>query len=517
MVLVDEWTAYLIGGGFLSQGDSEFTHLNDVWKLNLKSFQWSKVPTGGDEFEARRGHSTCVVDGLLVVFGGINSSGLLNDVLILDPTTNNWSKPTCSGSRPTGRRGHTAVASRNRSKMFVFGGLLSNLLEMLVPKVYVLDLDTFNWSTTTICHSGAGFRHLSSPAMFDFRHLSSPAMFTGVLTKQENLIVFGGNSRAAALAFTGDMFGRDWSCITIEDTPSLWSCCEVSNQTEYPARFCHTMTLMNDSERIFVYGGCDRESSHDTVLFNFVENRYEPVHIVGKAPPSRNAHTMVAFARDKFLLFGGGKYPDAYMDDLYVAEVAVVDDYHKKTSSESPHLFQPAGGEIIKLLTNTGDVIRAPAEVLVKADYFRALLYGGFKESGTKSIMLPNNMSREDCVHLLEFLQTSNLPKLEYDVLVRLLYLSRQLVCSSLSQACEKHLVGMISEQNLCAILSIADELSCPFLLAECLYAVYDFFGVVSKNRSEEFGENGPALLASGGFKDLSLSLQDEVRACMGF
>ena len=58
------------------------TKLNDLWAFNLTKHTWSEIITT-DEIvpEPRSGHTACIYDGIMLIFGGIvEVTKELNDV-----------------------------------------------------------------------------------------------------------------------------------------------------------------------------------------------------------------------------------------------------------------------------------------------------------------------------------------------------------------------------------------------------------------------------------------------------
>ena len=47
---------------------------NDLWSLDLTTNVWTEITTSGTKPSARRGHTTIIYDGWLVVFGGYDGS-----------------------------------------------------------------------------------------------------------------------------------------------------------------------------------------------------------------------------------------------------------------------------------------------------------------------------------------------------------------------------------------------------------------------------------------------------------
>ena len=81
---------------------------NDVWTLNLTSYNWTERTTSTTKPSARRliiVHSLRWTDG---VFGGIDGN-ITNDVWTLNLTSYNWTEVTTSTTKPSARERHSSV------------------------------------------------------------------------------------------------------------------------------------------------------------------------------------------------------------------------------------------------------------------------------------------------------------------------------------------------------------------------------------------------------------------------
>lgn len=70
-------------------------YFNDLLFLNLSNMEWFQIPGEGDVPPARSGHSACVIDDSMFVFGGSNEMDhthvkYFNDLHRLDLTTMKW-------------------------------------------------------------------------------------------------------------------------------------------------------------------------------------------------------------------------------------------------------------------------------------------------------------------------------------------------------------------------------------------------------------------------------------------
>lgn len=71
---------------------------------------------------ARDGHSSCIIDNMMYVFGGYEeeTDRFSQDVYVLDLQTKIWKYRHCYGTPPSWRDFHSAVAIGD--KIFIFGG-----------------------------------------------------------------------------------------------------------------------------------------------------------------------------------------------------------------------------------------------------------------------------------------------------------------------------------------------------------------------------------------------------------
>jgi N-acetylneuraminic acid mutarotase len=78
---------YVFGGK-----DCDSNKLNDIWSFNLKGGFWSKLsPVGNVNPCVRSGHSSCMYEGYLVIFGGIlEVTKELNDLYAYSIQQNRW-------------------------------------------------------------------------------------------------------------------------------------------------------------------------------------------------------------------------------------------------------------------------------------------------------------------------------------------------------------------------------------------------------------------------------------------
>ncbi|KHJ46275.1 kelch repeat protein [Trichuris suis] len=95
---------------------------NVLHQFDPKSGLWRQVITKGDTAPSRDGHSACVYNDQMIIFGGFEEGyqRFSNDTYALDFRNNCWHQLHPEGPPPVWRDFHTATMIRDR--MYVFGG-----------------------------------------------------------------------------------------------------------------------------------------------------------------------------------------------------------------------------------------------------------------------------------------------------------------------------------------------------------------------------------------------------------
>ena len=139
---------YLFGGWNCSD------QLNDLWCLD-DGWDWSIVTVSGNIPSGRRGHTACIFQNNMIIFGGLYGlSKYLNELYLFDIVTSSWSLQTCLGDIPSPRAWHTSTIIGKF--MVVFGGTAGRT--SFYDDVYVLNLENFVWSKSVV----SGVETLSS-------------------------------------------------------------------------------------------------------------------------------------------------------------------------------------------------------------------------------------------------------------------------------------------------------------------------------------------------------------------
>eukprot|EP01125_Pyxidicula_operculata_P008577 TRINITY_DN286_c2_g1_i1.p1 TRINITY_DN286_c2_g1~~TRINITY_DN286_c2_g1_i1.p1 ORF type:complete len:617 (-),score=142.85 TRINITY_DN286_c2_g1_i1:108-1892(-) len=147
-------TLYVFGGFDRTSNN----YYNTLHAFDCDTLTWSHLAPTGHIPEGRCGHSACVIDGMMYVFGGrvqVTIKGWLwndftvayrNDLYCYDPKNNHWTLVTPLGFAPTVRSLHTATAVGK--KMYIFGGANSTGYDDSSGfcDLYVYDSALMTWS-----------------------------------------------------------------------------------------------------------------------------------------------------------------------------------------------------------------------------------------------------------------------------------------------------------------------------------------------------------------------------------
>ncbi|KAK0569231.1 hypothetical protein OC861_001157 [Tilletia horrida] len=132
---------YIFGGT-----DGQY-HYNDTWCYSVTRNEWTELSCIGYIPVPREGHSACLVDDVMYVFGGRGVDGKeLGDLASFKITNKRWYMFANMGPSPSGRSGHALICYQNR--VVVLGGEnLSGTKGDDPSMLYVLDTGKIKYPT----------------------------------------------------------------------------------------------------------------------------------------------------------------------------------------------------------------------------------------------------------------------------------------------------------------------------------------------------------------------------------
>ncbi|CAL8106155.1 unnamed protein product [Orchesella dallaii] len=149
-----------IFGGVIEHG----YYVNELYRLDVDSWTWTKLNPTGEIPCARHGHSFTRLNDSFYVFGGLTDDTpnpprmelprFLGDFFKLNVSSNleeiSWEIPNVFGSMPGPRESHSAVAhstsSRRYNRLIIYGGMCG----MRLNDLYIMDVDTRVWTKPTV-------------------------------------------------------------------------------------------------------------------------------------------------------------------------------------------------------------------------------------------------------------------------------------------------------------------------------------------------------------------------------
>lgn len=138
-----------IFGGF----DEETNQFScDVYRLDLNKMQWKYINTSGRPPSYRDFHTATVLHNRMYIFGGrgdrhgpyhTEEEIYCSQIVYLDLVSNEWHTPNTTGAIPLGRRSHSTFIYNNM--LYIFGGF-NGLADQHFNDLYSFDTAKNSWS-----------------------------------------------------------------------------------------------------------------------------------------------------------------------------------------------------------------------------------------------------------------------------------------------------------------------------------------------------------------------------------
>uniref|UniRef100_T1J5X1 Kelch domain-containing protein 3 n=1 Tax=Strigamia maritima TaxID=126957 RepID=T1J5X1_STRMM len=147
---------YIFGG--YEEDDDRFSQ--DVHMLNCETLSWSFIVTKGTPPRWRDFHSATAVGHYMYIFGGRGDrlgpyhspdEIYCNQITFLDTVSRTWCQPTTTGLTPVGRRSHSAFVYRGH--LYIFGGY-NSLQNKHFGDLFRYDPVSCVWSSVKVENSG---------------------------------------------------------------------------------------------------------------------------------------------------------------------------------------------------------------------------------------------------------------------------------------------------------------------------------------------------------------------------
>ncbi|KXJ22321.1 Acyl-CoA-binding domain-containing protein 4 [Exaiptasia diaphana] len=111
---------WVFGGVYPNPDPQPFFCSNDMYVMSLEAKNWYTLFFSSLKPLPRSGHTACLVDDRLVMFGGWDAPTCFNDLFFFDLTIMEYTQPSTTGTHPSPRSWHTAVTLPG--KLFLIHG-----------------------------------------------------------------------------------------------------------------------------------------------------------------------------------------------------------------------------------------------------------------------------------------------------------------------------------------------------------------------------------------------------------
>lgn len=481
----------LIFGGYDGQN-----RRNDFYSFHLKKQRWNLIiANNGNDNNTnsnainsvpsvpptpRDRHCAVAYKNSFYIFGGFDGTSRVNDFYEFDFTTMVWKRIVTnvanSSALPSPRHSHSAVVYQD--SMFVFGGYDGsyrsdfyeyNFLNNTWTNIHPIGRSpraryratTVTYKNKMILYGGHdGTRHLSDMHVFDLdKRIWSVMEVTGTspiardshisAVYENSMYVFGGSAGSALNDIHELRLGkRGGGGEESEDEGSdnfvpEWKSVVVSSGS-VSRRFCHVGALYSGS--LYVFGGYDGNQRLNDFMkfeFNFDDLSYS-------IPQSTLVTDMRSFVNNELL-----------SDVVFIVE---------------------------------GKTVHAHKLMLVRCNYFRAMLTGSMMESQSSTIHL-EDMSYKVFLSILEYLYTDGV-RIEVENAMELFAAADLFGIPRLQGMCERKILQSIHPENAATIFHAADEHSAIMLRSKALNFILKHFEEVSKSEAfEEMARNNVLLV----------------------
>ncbi|RIA96736.1 hypothetical protein C1645_814920 [Glomus cerebriforme] len=137
--------------------------VNDMLILDSINLSWGKGSTLNAPVPRNSYAATLLPNKNIIYIGGATFNGqslTLNEVYMYDTINDNWSTKNTSGSIPSNRAGLSAVLGLDGQRVIIFGGYGNGEIVNSQDSLYVLNINTFEWSIPKISGNITSSRYL---------------------------------------------------------------------------------------------------------------------------------------------------------------------------------------------------------------------------------------------------------------------------------------------------------------------------------------------------------------------
>jgi N-acetylneuraminic acid mutarotase len=447
--------------------------LDDLWSFDFDTLAWEQIAYTGVGPGARENNGVVVMDNVLYMFGGFNGFQWLGDLHGFDLKKKKWLRIEERGNAPTARFGYvSATFSRGvRKELILFAGYDGINWHN--------DMYAFNFVTKEWCVECAWVeeKEPTPPGGRSLRkqHGDIPTIRScpSWVRHEDTLYVFGGydGMRRMSDFYALDLKTSTWTSVRQLGTPPT-------------ARYFHA-SIMYKSQMI-VYGGFSGTGRlSDVHSFSLETHTWTQLSFDDKTPQPTGRSSLVAtVANDSLWIFGGFNGTDV-LGDMWMLQFdrtppcTLTDDLLTLVDN-------PALGDVVFLVEGR-EVHAVSALLAVRCEHFKALLYGGMRESSKKEPIVLADIDHATFVLILEFMHSDRLLRpLDLPQAVVLLIAAERFMLDRLKALCIDEILPCIAVDNVVRVLRMSNR-HADTLKEICLDFIVENLEVVKK--SPDFAE----------------------------
>lgn len=525
---------------YIFGGYDGHTRVNDMYEYDFSLRRWNRIVPSLLAPPPRDRHVAVVNNNSFYVFGGFDGSSRVNDFWEYNFETQDWSQVVASGIIPSPRHSHMAVTYKGC--MYVFGGYDGS---------YRGDFHEFNFQTQTwslIQPSGTpprcryrascvvhkdlmimfgghdGTRHLNDTNIYNFITQSWTMLTVTPLTPsprdshiavvfKDSMFIFGGSTGEATDELHELKLSKSrcqWNLVNNKSPLNVEWDHEYDNEDDVVTSDAYAIPSgdsvdhegeINDDRNRYLasigsYRHTDSESINESILSGSpsrsVDNNNSNLNI----PGPRFCH-IGSIHKDCLYIFGGYDGTARLNDFIRYRFGSLQSIFKVGPSTLNADLKSMVNQEELSDVTFNLDGnthVYAHKFMLVRCQYFRAMLLGDMAEAESKVISLPN-ISQDTMLKVLEYIYTDCV-KIHIDDAMDIFQAADQFNISRLRSMCENVMLKSISVANAATILYAADMFSAKALRQRCIQFIGNNFWEVTKTQAfEEMGRNNIELL----------------------
>lgn len=432
-------------GGYGGDG-----RLDDFWEYTFEGRSWRQIEYNSSSPGVRENNGVVEHDGKLYLFGGYNGSEWLNDFWEFDLESRIWRQLEPRGDPPASRFGYVSMTWRD--VFLLFGGYDG--------ATWLNDMHEFSFETEL-------WRALDQKG-----NIPSIRSCPSWAQRGDSVFMFGGYDGVQRM---NDFFEFRLDTYTWTLIPSVG--------TPPSPRYFHSCAFYGNC--MYTFGGYNgSERLNDMHEFNFDTHRWSVVFEPSDArgvPSGRSSLIAQVYGHSLYLF--GGYNGHVVLNDFYEYRFEPVSIPPSTLLDDLRMLINNRELSDVTFVIEGKKVYASRVHLAARSEHFRAMLFGGMRESESGSEIVLSDVSYPVFMKMLEFLYTDVVSDIAPDLKVPLLIASERYLLDRLKGLCEDSIRKSITSNNVVHIFMAAHRHRAADLKEICLEYIVDFLDEVKCSR----------------------------------